>query len=142
MNKTFFKSGTLMAVLAMILTFTLSACGPKTLAEMVEKLNAECPMESDGFSVKSVTLDQGNVNITYLMDEATLPVSMLKAMPSAAGSIKDAIIPTLGSGDFGILGDLCIQEGAGVSFVLKNNESDEGFPITLTADELKAALGK
>ena len=50
MNKTAFKSG-IMAILAMLLTFTFSACGPKSLAEMVEKLNAECPMESDGFSV-------------------------------------------------------------------------------------------
>lgn len=141
MNKTIFKSG-IMAVLAMLLTFTFSACGPKSLSEMVEKLNAECPIESDGFSVKSVTLDQGNVNITYLMDESTVPVAMLKSMPSIAGSIKESIIPTLGSGDFGILGNLCIEEGAGVSFVLKNNEADEGFPITVSAEELKAALGK
>ncbi|MCR4853126.1 MAG: hypothetical protein K5893_06010 [Prevotella sp.] len=129
-------------LLLMVLTVmaTLTACGPQSLSELVEQLNAECPHEADGMTVEGATLDANNVTVTYTIPKSTLPISMLNSVPGALESLKQEMLPELANKDFKDIAAMCIEENKGFAVVMQNEKGGDSFKLEFTPDDLKTVL--
>lgn len=135
-----FFSRVFVALVVVLLSFSMSSCSDSKLKVIVSSLDAQCP-QSLGLAIEltHVSFEDNTVVYSYTLDEDYASIDNLAANPEA---VKNNILTLFQNpnADMKQFVDMVIDGKADVRYVYKGKTSGKEFVTTLTSAELQEGL--